>query len=67
MKHPVRGAYTFAEMSQPCGNCAAEPYALCHHPDGTDRRVPCIARLKQLPDPGCDDTDLPVTPEGEFA
>lgn len=30
---------------EPKGGCGAEPNELCHHPDGTERKMPCPVRI----------------------
>ena len=51
LPHPVRGAYQYADLDQPCPNCAADPWEWCRAGHGHPRRVPCVARITKLPDP----------------
>lgn len=36
---------------QPKGGCGASPGEFCHHPDGTERKMPCPVRIPARPDP----------------
>lgn len=44
---PLPIAYRLeARMNEQCPNCHAPPGDWCQHPDGYQRRIPCVARLQ---------------------
>jgi len=45
-RHPIASAYRYADPGRPCPNCRAPAYAWCLTPDGTVRRIPCVARFR---------------------
>lgn len=46
---PVIEAYADGAIDRPCPNCGAQPLDFCHHPDGTQRKMPCPQRLSERP------------------
>ena len=50
-RHPVRGAYSYADATIQCPTCKAEAYQPCITGAGHPKFIPCITRLVKRPNP----------------
>lgn len=44
---PVLAVYVDGAIEVHCPACGAEPLSFCRHPDGTERKLPCLQRLQE--------------------